>query len=130
MKKTTQFKTGQEITITAKMLPLIKHRGIIFIQDDVVYVIHNTIGKNVNIENYEDFMINREILKAIEASKDEQIILADDGLEQKLFDLLNIMKDEDIRYEKDGESHTGEAETTNDVLGIIINNYHSQIINK
>ncbi len=40
------------------------------------------------------------------------------------------MKEEEIRYEKDGESLLGDAEKTNDVLDIIINNYHSQIINK
>ena len=90
---------------------------------------NSVLGEIKELSN-QNQQVNREILKAIETPKDGQIILTDEALEQKLLDLLNIMKDEEIRYEKDGESLLGDAETTNDVLGIIINNYHSQIINK
>lgn len=57
------FKTGQKITTKAKNLPFITHKGIFYRIQGKLYVMHNTIGLNVNIEGFEDFIKEREILE-------------------------------------------------------------------
>jgi len=105
------------------------------LSDSFMSKIGSMIEKNPTLEEIKNFSlqnhkINNEVLHKIGTSNKNAIILKDEVLEQKLIELLDIMKHEEIRYEKDGKSFIGDAKTPNDVLSMIIHNYHSLIVNK
>lgn len=88
---------------------------------------NNSVLAEIKELSNQNLQRNGEVLKNIGVTQEAQINLKDVDLRHKLNELLEIMKHEKIRYEKDGESFIGHAKTPNDVLSMIIHNYHSLI---
>lgn len=73
---------------------------------------------------------NDEILKNINGSTDGGTVILDEAIKQKLLGILEIMKMEDVRYQKGEETFIASPKTVDEVLNIIIHNYHSLIVNE
>jgi len=78
---------------------------------------------------------NNEILKRLSTETTTQVIESSEPglqlnevIERKLSDLLDEMQMEDIKYLKDGEELYAEPKNTQDVLEVIVHNYHSLIL--
>ena len=101
--------------------------------DEIKTLIENNAAlKDIKeLKNISNLLLqkNREIFNKIEIPKVEGTIQLDNPLYQKLLGIHHIMKEEDVRYEKDDEIFIAKPETVDEVLDIIIHNYHSLIVN-
>lgn len=90
----------------------------------------NTILTEIKSVTGQNLQNSIKILNSIRVPDNEGTVKLDEDIEQKLNDLLEIMKHDIVRYQKDGVSLEGDAKTPSDVLNMIVHNYHSLIVNE
>lgn len=59
--KEHKIKTGDIVTCSARRLPFIKHKGIIFFQNGNMFVLHNDSDTGVCINLFSDFIKDRSL---------------------------------------------------------------------
>lgn len=111
LERNFQFKTGDFITTTSDVTPLILHRGIVVVEDDgKAYVYHNSpnelneIGGSVIKESVDSWLKSRKIksIKPTNITRDkiENMYI---NLAQKKFNLFSFNCEQFAYFVKDGE---------------------------
>lgn len=106
------YKTGDMILATSEDFPLIKHRGIVVVEDDgQINVFHNVPslrnirGGSIVKESLEEWTKNR-LIKSVEPTNltKEEIVRASNTLGDKCFDVFSFNCEQYAYFIKDGEA--------------------------
>jgi len=106
---TCDFKTGDFITARVKFVPVLFHRGIVVVDDDCVYIYHNSpklkndFGGSVVRENIEDWLKTRDIISIVPTDMTKEYIEQTSlSLAEYPFDIASFNCEHFAFYLKDG----------------------------